>query len=68
MVNSVEEVSPFCFPVSLFDKLLTSHRCVTENFILKSKHLCFIAIIKTEHILTYTVCSRIFEKSYSLAK
>jgi hypothetical protein len=46
VVNSVKQVNPYCLPVSLFDKLLTSHRHIISSFIFKSKFFCFIATVR----------------------
>jgi hypothetical protein len=49
MVKNIKE-SSYNLHVLLFDDLPSSQRCVfTSSFLFKSKHLCFIAIVRVEH-------------------
>jgi hypothetical protein len=46
-INNVKENNPYWLPVSLFDKVLTSHRHIISSFVFKSNLSRFIAIIKS---------------------
>jgi hypothetical protein len=53
IINSVKEINLYCLPISLFDELPTSQRCVISSFVFKSE-FCFVALIRVfQNIAVY---------------
>jgi hypothetical protein len=58
MVNSAEEVIPYHLHISLFDKPPTSYSRIISPFVIRSKHLHFIGIIRPKCTLNFNNTKR----------